>query len=805
MENLEYVKRLVSILSEKRANNHDTWIRVGWCLHNIDYDLLEDWIKFSSKSDKCNIEGTEHGRSRERCEHLWNSMDNGGLEMGSLHRWAKEDNEKEYNMIIREDLNTLIKNSLNMSHYDIAKVVHKMFKHEFKCTSMKNKTFYQFKNHRWNELDGAVDLKKKISENVVNEYCNFAAQCNNAVLEITDEDQRETLIKRGQTANKISLKLRDGTFKSNVLSEACLLFHEGKFHEKLDSNVDLIGFNNGVYDLANHEFRDGLPEDYISFSTGIDYQNYERDDDIINQVHLFLSQVLPIPRVKNYILKLMSSFLSGKTGDEKFHIWTGCHAKDTLVLLANGMKCKVQDVKKGDELMGPDNNPRKVIELVSGRETLYKIIPEYGNEFIVNGGHNLQLFNRFLGVEKHMTVEEYLNKYEEHNSWELIKKPILYKEGLNYKDRYNNLINNLKLHNNESEEDVIESSYNYECKNDNELLEMIDTVNSLGLHYINNGELTLTIFTNNVPLNKFRIEATIEEDFYGFKLDKDHLYMTADCIVHHNCGGNGKSKLIELFEHGFGDYCGKLSVTLITQKRAASNACTPEVLKNKGKRFVTLQEPDEYEEVNVGAMKEYTGGDKVQARGLHKDPIEFKPQWKMVMTANHLPAVSANDRGTWRRITVTEFISQFVYPDEMDPTKEYQFPIDTHLDQKLKNWAQGFIWILIQEYKNYVKNGLKEPPEVIKNTTAYQQESDSFLQFCHECVEINLTEKIKCEDGYYVFKEWFKSSGLTVKCPNKKDFIKNISKKYGNPDSRNQWKGIAFVNKNQDENDNEDD
>ena len=175
------------------------------------------------------------------------------------------------------------------------------------------------------------------------------------------------------------------------------------------------------------------------------------------------------------------------------------------------------------------------------------------------------------------------------------------------------------------------------------------------------------------------------------------------------------------------------------------------------------------------------------------------------MTANHLPKfVSANDRGTWRRITVTEFISQFVYPEEMDDEKEYQFPIDTNLDQKLKNWAQGFIWILIQEYKNYIKFGIKEPPEVVKNTVAYQQESDSFLQFCHECVEINLTEKIVCEDGYYVFKQWFKSSGLTLKLPNKKDFIKNISKKYGNPDSRNQWKGIALVNKNQDENDNED-
>ena len=39
------------------------------------------------------------------------------------------------------------------------------------------------------------------------------------------------------------------------------------------------------------------------------------------------------------------------------------------------MKCKVQDIKKGDELLGPDNKPRKVIELVKGKETYTKLFP----------------------------------------------------------------------------------------------------------------------------------------------------------------------------------------------------------------------------------------------------------------------------------------------------------------------------------------------------------------------------------------------------------------------------------------------
>ena len=33
-------------------------------------------------------------------------------------------------------------------------------------------------------------------------------------------------------------------------------------------------------------------------------------------------------------------------------------------------------------------------------------------------------------------------------------------------------------------------------------------------------------------------------------------------------------------------------------------------------------------------MKELTGGDTIMARGLHQDPFEFKPKFKMILTCN---------------------------------------------------------------------------------------------------------------------------------------------------------------------------
>jgi hypothetical protein len=80
---LDLVKELIGILSIERADNYDTWMRVGWCLHNIDESLMDVWIDFSRKSSKFD-DGT--------CERLWKNMkEGGGLNLGSLHRWAKED------------------------------------------------------------------------------------------------------------------------------------------------------------------------------------------------------------------------------------------------------------------------------------------------------------------------------------------------------------------------------------------------------------------------------------------------------------------------------------------------------------------------------------------------------------------------------------------------------------------------------------------------------------------------------------------------------------------------------------------
>lgn len=71
--------------------------------------------------------------------------------------------------------------------------------------------------------------------------------------------------------------------------------------------------------------------------------------------------------------------------------WGKSHCAGTKVLMYDYTVKKVEDVEVGDELMGPDGKPRKVIALGSGEEQAYRVIPNKGEPFTCNESHILSL------------------------------------------------------------------------------------------------------------------------------------------------------------------------------------------------------------------------------------------------------------------------------------------------------------------------------------------------------------------------------------------------------------------------------
>lgn len=247
-------------------------------------------------------------------------------------------------------------------------------------------------------------------------------------------------------------------------------------------------------------------------------------------------------------------------------------------------------------------------------------------------------------------------------------------------------------------------------------------------------------------------------------------------------GGNGKSKLIELLDLALGDYSKGVSVALLTKKRADSNAAQPELAITKGCRVIKFQEAEENSKLNTGLLKELTGGDKITCRGLFQDPIEFKPQFTPFFICNDKPELPAHDDGTWRRVRIIDFPSRFM-PIELNPNPLLnQYPIDYELSEKIKDWAEAFLWILIETYKECKKNGgFSEPKEVLEYTDAYRKKNDIFNSFLNECMIVEMSALFYLNDAFRIYKDWHKENYAgTSQKPEKKDKLREyLTKRLG--------------------------
>jgi P4 family phage/plasmid primase-like protien len=246
-------------------------------------------------------------------------------------------------------------------------------------------------------------------------------------------------------------------------------------------------------------------------------------------------------------------------------------------------------------------------------------------------------------------------------------------------------------------------------------------------------------------------------------------------------GANGKSTLVTFLEYTLGDYITSIDTGLLTTKRGNPSNASPDVFRLKGKRIFNFQEPEHDDKIKTGILKQYTGGDTIVARDLFKSCITFKLQGTMIMCCNDLPIIESVDGGTWRRLRVTEFNSRFCE----NPIKDNEFKIDPDLKRKMRLWKVGFINILVQKYKEFLKDGLVEPKDVTKATNVYKNESDNFSDFLDLMYIEDVSGLTTVIDIYNKFSIWWIENFGNAKILDIKQLKKALKTRYGREKVRN--------------------
>lgn len=214
---------------------------------------------------------------------------------------------------------------------------------------------------------------------------------------------------------------------------------------------------------------------------------------------------------------------------------------------------------------------------------------------------------------------------------------------------------------------------------------------------------------------------------------------------------NGKGTLFDTVLQIFGTYGSQIAFDTIARSGAKDGSrATPDVARLIHTRLVLANEPEKGVYLNEALLKQLTGNDDVTARPLYGDTIQFKPAFKLFITANSKPSVSDDSLFASGRVKLLPFTKHF---DEESR--------DTHLKASFREEANksAILNWLIQGYVKYNYEGLKNTAEMDELTTEYRKENDIVGSFLEEKVVLDTQERLTMTRLTSSYREWCSDNG----------------------------------------------
>lgn len=272
-----------------------------------------------------------------------------------------------------------------------------------------------------------------------------------------------------------------------------------------------------------------------------------------------------------------------------------CFAKGTKILMEDGSKKNVEDIKVGDYVMSPTSEPRLVTNLGHGYEDMFEIIPnDIGYEpFTVNASHIISLIDKknnifnieikdylklplqerktLFGYRANINYQYIAFDFNVYNLGKILsnkEKNVFDKNIQDYINHHtnNDILYDIKINSLETRllflsgfvdgksstigKDKIKlkiDDFDFAC-------EMLDLIRSVGMkanlkknkktnsiHFFGRFSLLSSVKTKNLSDNnfslifKFKVKPKGIGEYFGFTIDSpDHLFLLGDYTVTHN-------------------------------------------------------------------------------------------------------------------------------------------------------------------------------------------------------------------------------------------------------------------------------
>ena len=315
---IEEIKNLLECLKIDRSNDYKDWTSIGMILKNENMDVSL-FHEFSSKSPKYD---------KSECEKKWYSFQKSGLGLGTLHYYAEQDNEILYYDKVKKIFDTDLYTPLFTTSL-IAEYFKKLYEHLFIYC---NESLYFYNGVYWK-----TDDKNKTQLNLfVNEkfYFKLVKYCTFHINKITEDkdkstDQKQELIEKIQKLQSKINGIREGKKRRAIIDDIILYITNNDV--EFDTNPMLFAFENRIYSLETNQFIPSNPKDYISLTTGYNWESDTFHDEKIETLNNLIAQILPDKKIRDYYLEILSTGLCGLQV-QHFFVATGAGGNGKSVL-----------------------------------------------------------------------------------------------------------------------------------------------------------------------------------------------------------------------------------------------------------------------------------------------------------------------------------------------------------------------------------------------------------------------------------------------------------------------------------------
>jgi putative DNA primase/helicase len=193
----------------------------------------------------------------------------------------------------------------------------------------------------------------------------------------------------------------------------------------------------------------------------------------------------------------------------------------------------------------------------------------------------------------------------------------------------------------------------------------------------------------------------------------------------HGPGATGKTTWTEAIRAALGGYAASVEFASLLGGRNDGSSASPDVARLEGVRAAFASEVNTGQRFNTQRLKSLTGGERIVARRLYREPVEFTPQFTLILAANDRPEIPASDDAAWRRMRAIPFAVVVPEP-QRDPS------LKAALINDPEERAGVLAWI-VQGAVQWYQHGLGTCAAIERATASYKLANDSVATWLATC------------------------------------------------------------------------